>query len=140
MATQIRKFEQDAIVDTIYSKVEANARKDMQSRIKSKEFKALIKLTDKKKSLHKEVRKLEKQMRQAAEEAKSILRGINEEISDRNYKISCGYSCDETPSIDYNNIWQVKSEIANRVAIALLPKDAIQNIDAIIKKIAKEFK
>ena len=73
MATQIRKFEQDAIVDTIYSKVEANAKLDMQSKIKSKEFKALIKLTDKKKSLQKEVRKLEHKMTDARKEAREIL-------------------------------------------------------------------
>ncbi len=139
MATQIRKFEQDAIVDTIYSKVEANAKKDMQSRIKSKEFKALTKLLDKRKSLHKEVRKLEHKMTDAQNKAKDILKGINESIADKNYTISCGYACTETPSIDYKNSWSLKSEIANKVAIALLPKDAIENIDEIISKIASEI-
>ena len=37
------------------------------------------------------------------------------------------------------NKWNLKEKIANRIAISLLPKDAIQNIDAIIENIAKEF-
>ena len=139
MATQIRKFEQDAIVDTIYKKIEDKAKLDMQSQLKSKEFKALTKLVDKRKSLHKEVRKLEREMLSAQNEARDILKGINESLADKSYTISCGYSCNETPSIDFNNSWSLKSEIANKIAISLLPKDAIQNIDAIIESIAKEF-
>ncbi len=139
MTAQIRKFEQDAIVDTIYKKVEAKAEKDMQSRIKSKEFKALTKLVDKRKSLHKEVRKLEHKMKDAQNQARDILKGINESLADKNYTISCGYACNETPSIDYKNTWELKSEIANKVAIALLPKGALENIEDIISKIADDM-
>jgi hypothetical protein len=139
MATQIRKFEQDAIVDTIYKKIEDKAKLDMQSQLKSKEFKALTKLVDKRKSLHKEVRKLEHKMTDAQNEARDILKGINESLADKSYTISCGYSCNKTPSIDFNNSWSLKSEIANKIAISLLPKDAIQNIDAIIESIVKEL-
>ena len=78
-------------------------------------------------------------MTEARKEAREILKGINESIAHKNYTISCGYACDESPSIDYTNSWQLKSEIANRVAIALLPKDAIENIDEIIAKIASEI-
>ena len=37
------------------------------------------------------------------------------------------------------NSYHLKEKIGNKVAIALLPKDAIENMDTIIANIAKEF-
>jgi protein subunit release factor A len=42
-------------------------------------------------------------------------------------------------SLDLANQRKMKQNVTNRVAIALLPKDAIENMDTIIANIAKEF-
>lgn len=137
MATQIRKFEQDAIVDVIFDKVTKSKRNKANGAITGcKEYRDLL-------SKANEVKAFDKQI--------EILKESRDELS---RKVSRGvehYNSVREFDLDYNrwnavldvktgvNKWNLKEKIANRIAISLLPKDAIQNIDAIIENIAKEF-
>ena len=137
MATQIRKFEQDAIVDVIFDKVNKSKRNKANGAITGcKEYRDLL-------SKANEVKAFDKQI--------EILKESRDELS---RKVSRGvehYNSVREFDLDYNrwnavldvktgvNKWNLKEKIANRIAISLLPKDAIQNIDAIIENIAKEF-
>ena len=137
MATQIRKFEQNAIVDVIFDKVTKSKRNKANGAITGcKEYRDLL-------SKANEVKAFDKQI--------EILKESRDELS---RKVSRGvehYNSVREFDLDYNrwnavldvktgvNKWNLKEKIANRIAISLLPKDAIQNIDAIIENIAKEF-
>jgi len=137
MATQIRKFEQDAIVSTINSKIEEASKVDFEQLKETAKFitvsnksKQILKLADKIKNLEEEKYSLRKE---ASKSLKELNSGLNR------YKVTCGYSFEDEPKLELRNSWSIKSDIANRVAIALLPKDAISNLESIIDKIAKEF-
>jgi len=97
MATQIRKFEQEAIVDTIADKIETELKSKRQEMIKDdRDYESMLALD------------------------------INryQGVLSLNPKL---------------NSYHLKEKIGNKVAIALLPKDAIENMDTIISNITKEF-
>jgi len=134
MATQIRKFEQDAIVDVIFDKVTKSKRNGAITGCK--EYRDLLSKANEVKSFDKQIKTLQDQRDSLSNK---VQRGVEEYNSVREF------------DLDYNkwnavldvktgvNKWKLKEKIANRIAISLLPKDAIQNIDAIIESIAKEF-
>jgi hypothetical protein len=137
MATQIRKFEQDAIVDVIFDKVTKSKRNKANGAITGcKEYRDLLSKANEVKSFDKQIKTLQDQRDSLSNK---VQRGVEEYNSVREF------------DLDYNkwnavldvktgvNKWKLKEKIANRIAISLLPKDAIQNIDAIIESIAKEF-
>tara|TARA_R100000008_G_scaffold86361_1_gene79093 strand:+ start:1192 stop:1608 length:417 start_codon:yes stop_codon:yes gene_type:complete len=137
MATQIRKFEQDAIVDVIFDKVTKSKRNKANGAITGcKEYRDLLSKANEVKSFDKQIKTLQDQRDSLSNK---VQRGVEEYNSVREF------------DLDYNrwnavldvktgvNKWNLKEKIANRIAISLLPKDAIQNIDAIIESIAKEF-
>ncbi len=137
MATQIRKFEQDAIVDTINSKIEEARKVDFEQ---LKETAKFITVSNKAKQILKinsKIEKLREEKSSLRTEARKSLKELNSGLD--KYKVTCGYSFESEPKFEMQDQWHIKSDITNRVAIALLPKDAISNLESIIDKIAKEF-
>ena len=137
MATQIRKFEQDAIVEVIFDKVikskETNARDSVKD---CKEYRDLLSTANEVKSFDKQIETLKQQR---DELSKKVSRGV--ELY--NYANDFELKYDRWSAVLSTQTgiteWKLKEKIANKIAISLLPKDAIQNIDAIIESIAKEF-
>ena len=137
MATQIRKFEQNAIVETIVDRIIKSKEAKANGAITGcKEYRDLLSKANEIKAFDKQIKTLQDQ-RDAL--SNKVQRGIEHYNSVREF------------DLDYNrwngvldvktgiNAWNLKEKITNRIAISLLPKDAIQNIDAIIESIAKEF-
>jgi len=138
MATQIRKFEQDAIVDTIADKIETTLKSKRTEMIKDdKDYEAMLSDSNQMKALSKDIDDLT--------EKRNLLYGsIYERVQEWNVSNS-SYALDINryqgvlslnPKL---NSYHLKEKIGNKVAIALLPKDAIENMDTIISNITKEF-
>jgi len=137
MATQIRKFEQDAIVDVIFDKVfkskETNARDSVKD---CKEYRDLLSTANEVKSFDKQIADLQKQRDVLSNK---VERGVEQYNAVRDFELKYD-RWNAVLSIQTGiTEWKLKEKIANKIAISLLPKDAIQNIDAIIESIAKEF-
>tara|TARA_R100001086_G_scaffold168442_1_gene91566 strand:+ start:356 stop:772 length:417 start_codon:yes stop_codon:yes gene_type:complete len=138
MATQIRKFEQDAIVESILEKVTEDKTSRAFDAVKNcKEYKDLLSTANEVKSFDKQIEILKEQR---DELSTKVHRGVEHYNSVRDFELKYDRWSGVLSTQTGINEWKLKEKIANRLAISLLPKDAIQNIDAIIKKIAKEFK
>jgi len=138
MATQIRKFEQDAIVESILEKVTEDKTSRAFDAVKNcKEYKDLLSTANEVKSFDKQIKILKEQR---DELSNKVHRGVEHYNSVRDFELKYDRWSGVLSTQTGINEWKLKEKIANRLAISLLPKDAIQNIDALIKKIAKEFK
>ena len=138
MATQIRKFEQEAIVDTIADKIETTLKSKSTEMIKNdKDYESMLSDANYMKALGKDIDVLT--------EKRNLLYGsIYERVQE--WKAS-----KNSYALDINryqgvlslnpklNSYHLKEKIGNKVAVALLPKDAIENMDTIISNIMKEF-
>ena len=138
MATQIRKFEQEAIVDTIADKIQTELKSKRQEMIKDdRDYESMLSDSNQMKALSKDIDDLT--------EKRNLLYGsIYERVQEWN-------ASNNSYALDINryqgvlslnpklNSYHLKEKIGNKVAIALLPKDAIENMDTIISSITKEF-
>ena len=137
MPTQIRKFEQDAIVDVIFDKVTKSKRNKANGAITGcKEYRDLLSKANEIKAFDKQIKTLQDQRDSLSNK---VSRGVEEYNSVRDFELK--YDRWNAVLSTQTGIceWRLKEKIANKIAISLLPKDAIQNIDAIIESIAKEF-
>ena len=142
MATQIRKFEQDAIVDTIADKIETELKSKRQEMIKDdRDYESMLSDANQMKALGKDIDNLT--------DKRNLLYGsVYERVQEWNVRSS---RSNNSYALDINRYqgvlslkpklssYHLKEKISNKVAIALLPKDAIENMDTIIANIAKEF-
>ena len=142
MATQIRKFEQDAIVNIISDKIETELKSKRQEMIKDdRDYESMLSDANQMKALAKDIDNLT--------EKRNLLYGnIYAHVQEWNVRSS---RSNNSYALDINryqgvlslkpklNSYHLKEKISNKVAIALLPKDAIENMDTIIANIAKEF-
>ncbi len=137
MATQIRKFEQDAIVDVILEKVTKSKNNKANGAITGcKEYRDLLSTANEVKSFDNQIKILKEQR---DELSNKVHRGVEHYNSVRDFELKYDRWNGVLSTKIGINKWKLKEKIANRIAISLLPKDAIQNIDAIIESIAKEF-
>ena len=137
MATQIRKFEQDAIVDSIFDKVEKSLKdKARELSMKDKTYKAML-------SEANEVKAIKKEIQNLSDKKDKMSAKLYQEVELYNEGLPYTLNFDKWNAVlsvsPQPNSYQLKHEIANKVAISLIPKDAIDNIDTIISNIAKEF-
>jgi len=137
MATQIRKFEQDAIVDVILEKVTKSKNNKANGAITGcKEYRGLLSTANEVKAFEKKIKDLQDQRDVLS---KKVSRGVDLYNYAHDHRLKYD-TWTKVLSIETGiNEWKLKEKIANRIAISLLPKDAIQNIDAIIENISKEF-
>jgi hypothetical protein len=138
MATQIRKFEQDAIVNSIVDKVEKSLKdKTRELSMKDKTYKAMLSEANEVKAIKKEIQNLSDKKDKMSAKLYQEVKLYNADLN--TYNLSFDKWNGVLSVSPQPNSYQLKHEIANKVAISLLPKDAIDNIDAIISNIAKEF-
>jgi len=138
MATQIRKFEQDAIVDTIADKIETELKSKRTEMIKDdRDYESMLSDSNQMKALSKDIDDL-------TEKRNLLFGSIYERVQEWNASNN-SYALDINryqgvlslnPKLNY---YHLREKIGNKVAIALLPKDAKENMDTIISNITKEF-
>jgi len=134
---QIRKFEQEAIVNQIMEGVNERLDSKIQKAEKSKEYKAIAKM-------HDSVAKLQSSIDRMVEAKNEEMQILNEQIrkfNDFHTVENVGVS-----TIGYNNQdlswwkhdWQVKNKVADKLAVALIEPNAQDRIKEIIVAIASE--
>ena len=136
MATQIRKFEQDAIVETIVDRIISS--KETQAKFavkKCKEYKELLSTANEVKAFDMQIEIL-KESRD--ELSRKVSRGVEHYNSVRDFDLKYDRWNGVLGITTGVSEWELKDKIANKIAISLLPKDAVDNIDAIIENIVKE--
>jgi len=138
MSTQIRKFEQDAIVETIADKIETKLKSKRQEMIKDdRDYESMLSDANQMKALGKDIDDLEEKRNLLH---KSICERVREwNGSNTSYALDINRYQGVLSLNPKLNSYHLKEKIGNKVAIALLPKDAIENMDNIIANIAKEF-
>ena len=138
MAQQMRKFEQEAIAKEILDTINVSSSKEQQAMEKSsKELKNIRKLHSKAESIHDQERELYRQRRYLIEEMNTAIRDFNSSLSSAtNYKLHSDYNDKITWSI---NDWEIRQNIENKLAIALLSNDWQERLPEIISSIANQF-
>lgn len=135
----IRKFEQEAIVNQIMEGVSEKADKQIEKAKKSADYKALVKMTEKLQKLKEQRDALSKTL--AKEELK-----VNQALTDYN-KMSQNavYSLRGLEAYNTNyelnwwkKEWELKSQISDKLAIALLEPNAQTRVKEIIMAIVDE--
>ena len=138
MAQQMRKFEQEAIAKEILDTINASNSKEQQAMEKSnKKLKDIRKLNNKIESLHDKERTLYRQRRMLVEEMKDSIQSFNDSLSsdtlfklNQDYNDNISWSCNE---------WEIRQNIENKLAIALLSNDWQERLPEIISSIASQF-
>ena len=134
---QVRKFEQDAIVNEIIVGVNERIDLAIKQEEKTKEFKACKKLSDQIEKMRNQRDALSCEVNDLETMYNKYIRPYNETFGDKTYGINpITYS---SSSISwFKETWQLRDKVANKLAIALLDPNAQSRIKDIIKAIAKE--
>ena len=134
---QIRKFEQEAIVNQIMEGVNERLDSKIDKAKKSKEYKAIAKMYD-------NVSKLQSSIDRMVEAKNEEVQILNEHIK----KFNNFYTIENVgvSTISYNNQdlswwkhdWEFRNRVADKLAVALLEDNAQERIKEIIVAIASE--
>ena len=135
--TQMRKFEQEAIAKEILETINASNSKEQQAMEKSsKELKSIRKLGIKMNSIQEQERILYKERRIINEEISQAVKDFNDSLTTSKYSLS---KCYEDKVKWHTNEWEVRQNIENKLAIALLSNDWQERLPEIISSIASQF-
>ena len=136
--TQMRKFEQEAIATEILNKIKTNNSKEQNAMEKSsKKLKNIRKLYAKVEGIQEQERELYRKRRNVVEEMDTAITDFNNSLSsDSLFKLYKDYNDNITWSV---NEWEVKQNIENKLAIALISPDWKDKLSSIIDDIASQF-
>ena len=134
---QIRKFEQEAIVNQIMEGVNERLDSKIEKAKKSKEYKAIAKM-------HDSVAKLQSSIDRMVEAKNEEVQTLNEQIK----KFNNFHTVENIgiTTIGYNNQdlswwkhdWEFRNSVADKLAVALIEPNAQERIKEIIVAIASE--
>jgi predicted RNase H-like nuclease (RuvC/YqgF family) len=142
---QIRKFEQDAIVDGICTQIVANSGHMISKLEETPEYKNLVSLKEQMGDFGKKIRELENAQSELREQFNEARTNFNESISHTALYVDSDsyYRSKENSSVEikvnlssYSN---AREQISNKLAVKLLPSDSLENIQAIMSSIVDEF-
>ena len=143
---QIRKYEVDAIVDGICTQILVNSSSIIEKLKETDEYVALTKRNN-------EINLLQKEKKALTDKIDSLCRIRSEELAHFNLNVIKNEAFKATIPYSYNNIKSdelkietdlssystAREEVFNRLTIALLPSDSMDNIQAIMSTIVDEF-
>ena len=136
--TQMRKFEQEAIAKEILNRITINNSKEQNAMEKnSKELKNIRKLYAKTESIQEQERELYRKRRNIVEDMDTAIKDFNNSLSSNSlFKLYKDYNDNITWSI---NDWELRQDIENKLAIALISPDWKNKLSTIIDDIASQF-
>lgn len=136
--TQMRKFEQEAIATEILNRIKTNNSKEQNAMEKnSKELKNIRSLVSKIEGISEQERELYREKRTISEEMKDAIKDFNNlYCSDTNYNLYADYNDNITWSISE---WELRQDVENKLAIALISPDWKDKLSSIIDDIASQF-
>ena len=142
---QIRKFEQDAIVDGICTQIVANSGHMISKLEETPEYKNLASLKEQIGALGKQISELEEAKSKLREQFEKTRLDFNESVSHTALYIDSNsyYRSQENSSVEIkvnvSGYGSVREQISNELAVKLLPSDSLENIQAIMASIVDKF-
>ena len=135
---QIRKFEQEAIVNQIMEGVKERLDNKVEKARKSKDYKAIEKLANAVLNINKERDLLEKKHKEALERVNLAIKNYNNYSEDSLVGIN-GLTQYTNATLDFFRMdWKIKNQVADKLAVALIEDNAQERIIEIITAIANE--
>ena len=142
---QIRKFEQDAIVDGICTQIVANSGHMISKLEETPEYKNLASLKEQIVDFSKKISELEEAKSELRKQFDNARTNFNESVSHTALYIdsSSYYRSQENSSVEIkvnvSGYGSVRDQISNELAVKLLPRDSMENIQAIMASIVDKF-
>lgn len=144
---QIRKFEQDAIVDSTIAHIVSDKDDTVATLEATPEYAGLVQMANTIKDLKEQKEILCDKSNSVEKELENAVEAFNEDVlsSSPIYKLEYNrYSYQGELGLRFNtdisNYSNARTIIANDIAIALLPKDAVNDINSIIERISDKFR
>ena len=135
---QIRKFEQEAIVNQIMEGVKERLDNKVEKARKSKDYKAIEKLANAVLKINKERDLLEEKHKEALERVNLAIKNYNNYSEDSLVGIN-GLTQYTNAKLEFFRMdWKIKNQVADKVTVALIKPNAKSQIEEISKAIAKE--
>ena len=135
---QIRKFEQEAIVNQIMEGVKERLDNKVEKAKKSKDFKAIEKLANAVLNINKERDLLEEKHNKALERVNRAIKNYNNYSEDSLVGIN-GLTQYKNAKLEFFRMdWKIKNQVADKLAVALIEPNAQERIKEIIVAIASE--
>ena len=135
---QIRKFEQEAIVNQIMEGVKERLDNKVEKARKSKDYKAIEKLANVVLKLNKERDLLEEKHAEALDRVNLAIKNYNKYSEDSLVGIN-GLTQYTDAKLDFFRMdWKIKNQVADKVTVALIKPNAQDRIKEIIVAIASE--
>ena len=135
---QIRKFEQEAIVNQIMEGVKERLDNKVEKARKSKDYKAIEKLANVVLKLNKERDLLEEKHAEALDRVNLAIKNYNKYSEDSLVGIN-GLTQYTDAKLDFFRMdWKIKNQVADKLAVALIEPNAQDRIKEIIVAIASE--
>tara|TARA_R100000234_G_scaffold78855_1_gene49233 strand:- start:295 stop:714 length:420 start_codon:yes stop_codon:yes gene_type:complete len=135
---QIRKFEQDSIVNQIMEGVHERLDTKIEKAKKSKDYKACEKLADVVVKLQKEIEVANQKRSDALNRVNEAIKNYNEFNTDKLIGLCSMNDYNKSTLGFYRNDWKIKQQVSDKLAIALLEPNAQERIKEIIMAIASE--
>ena len=135
---QIRKFEQDSIVNQIMEGVHERLDTKIEKAKKSKDYKAVEKLADVVVKLQKEIEVANQKRSDALNRVNEAFKNYNEFNTDKLIGLSGMNDYSKSTLGFFRNDWKIKQQVSDKLAIALLEPNAQERIKDIIMAIANE--
>ena len=135
---QIRKFEQEAIVNQIMEGVKERLDDKVEKARKSKDYKAIEKLANAVLNINKEKDLLEEKHNKALERVNLAIKNFNNYSEDSLVGIN-GLTQYTNAKLEFFRMdWKIKNQVADKLAVALIEPNAQERIKEIITAIASE--
>jgi len=129
---QLRKFEQDAIVNIITKKININRKIKAKQLVSKRDYLSFEKQIESIEKLKEQEQKIYSKQRKLQKELKTHINSFNH---NNNVNLVLGYKND----LDFvDNGYELNQEISDKLAIALLQKDSTDRLPQIINEITQE--
>ncbi len=135
---QIRKFEQEAIVNQIMEGVKERLDNKVEKARKSKDYKAIEKLANAVLKINKERDLLEEKHKKALKRVNRAIKNYNNYTEESLVGIN-GLTQFTNAELEFFRMdWKIKNQVADKLAVALIEPNAQERIKEIITAIASE--
>ena len=135
---QIRKFEQEAIVNQIMEGVKERLDNKVEKARKSKDYKAIEKLANAVLNINKERDLLEEKHKKALDRVNLAIKNYNNYSEDSLVGINGLTQYTDAKLEFFRMDWKIKNQVADKLAVALIEPNAQERIKEIITAIASE--
>ena len=135
---QIRKFQQESIVNQIMEGVKERLDNKVEKARKSKDYKAIEKLANSVLKINKERDLLEEKHAEALDRVNLAIKNYNNYSEDSLVGINGLTQYTDAKLEFFRMDWKIKNQVADKLAVALIEPNAQERIKEIITAIASE--